>query len=80
MRLARGLRRLFLARADQLKRSGSGYLFIFLVFSRFIRCVGKTCSLKVTDEAFQAGGFFHARDAVQVKYAMVRRVSVVARE
>ncbi len=31
---------------------------------------------QVTDEAFLAGGFFDARDAVQVKYEMVRRVSV----
>ena len=30
----------------------------------------------VTDEAFLADGFFDARDAVQVKYEMVRRVSV----
>ena len=31
---------------------------------------------QVTDEAFLADGFFDARDAVQVKYEMVRRVSV----
>jgi transposase len=31
---------------------------------------------QVTDEAFLAGEFFDARDAVQVKYEMVRRVSV----
>ena len=31
---------------------------------------------QVTDEAFLAGEFFNARDAVQVKYEMVRRVSV----
>jgi transposase len=31
---------------------------------------------QVTDPAFLAGGFFDARDAVQVKYEMVRRVSV----
>ena len=30
----------------------------------------------VADEAFLADGFFDARDAVQVKYEMVRRVSV----
>ena len=31
---------------------------------------------QVTDPAFLADGFFDARDAVQVKYEMVRRVSV----
>src|SRR5512142_1380895 len=31
---------------------------------------------QVTDEAFLADGFFDARDAVQVKYEMVRRVTV----
>jgi transposase len=31
---------------------------------------------QVTDEAFLAGDFFDARDAVQVKYEMVRRVAV----
>jgi transposase len=31
---------------------------------------------QVTDPAFLAGEFFDARDAVQVKYEMVRRVSV----
>ncbi len=31
---------------------------------------------QVTDEVFLAGEFFDARDAVQVKYEMVRRVSV----
>ena len=31
---------------------------------------------QVTDEAFLAGEFFDARDAVQVKYEMMRRVSV----
>src|ERR1022692_3573493 len=31
---------------------------------------------QVTDEAFLADGFFDARDAAQVKYEMVRRVSV----
>ena len=31
---------------------------------------------QVTDEAFLSGEFFDARDAVQVKYEMVRRVSV----
>jgi transposase len=31
---------------------------------------------QVTDEAFLAGDFFDARDAVQVKYEMVRRVTV----
>src|SRR5271157_5733021 len=31
---------------------------------------------QVTDEAFLAGDFFDARDAVQVKYEMVRRVRV----
>src|SRR5713101_382141 len=31
---------------------------------------------QVRDEAFLAGDFFDARDAVQVKYEMVRRVSV----
>ena len=31
---------------------------------------------QVTDQAFLAGEFFDARDAVQVKYEMVRRVSV----
>jgi transposase len=31
---------------------------------------------QVTDEAFLADGFFDVRDAVQVKYEMVRRVSV----
>src|SRR5690349_24991514 len=31
---------------------------------------------QVTDEAFQAEKFFDARDAVQVKYEMVRRVSM----
>src|SRR5512140_919038 len=31
---------------------------------------------QVTDEAFLAEEFFDARDAVQVKYEMVRRVSV----
>ncbi len=31
---------------------------------------------QVTDEAFLAADFFDARDAVQVKYEMVRRVSV----
>jgi hypothetical protein len=31
---------------------------------------------QVTDEAFLAGEFFDARDTVQVKYEMVRRVSV----
>ena len=31
---------------------------------------------QVTDEAFLAGGFFDARDAAQVKYEMVRRVTV----
>ena len=31
---------------------------------------------QVTDEAFVSGEFFDARDAVQVKYEMVRRVSV----
>ena len=31
---------------------------------------------QVTDQAFLAGDFFDARDAVQVKYEMVRRVSV----
>ena len=31
---------------------------------------------QVTDEAFLADAFFDARDAVQVKYEMVRRVSV----
>ena len=31
---------------------------------------------QVTDEAFLAGEFFDARDAVQVKYEMVRRVVV----
>src|ERR1022692_3511692 len=31
---------------------------------------------RVTDEAFLAEEFFDARDAVQVKYEMVRRVSV----
>ena len=31
---------------------------------------------QVTDEAFLSDGFFDARDAVQVKYEMVRRVSV----
>src|SRR6266496_6205986 len=31
---------------------------------------------QVTDEAFLAGEFFDARDAVQVKYEMVRRVTV----
>ena len=30
---------------------------------------------QVTDEAFLAGEFFDARDAVQVKYEMVRRVT-----
>ena len=31
---------------------------------------------QVTDEAFLSGEFFDARDAEQVKYEMVRRVSV----
>ncbi len=31
---------------------------------------------QVTDEAFGAGDFFDARDMVQVKYEMVRRVTV----
>ena len=31
---------------------------------------------QVTDEAFLSGEFFDARDAVQVKYEMVRRVSI----
>jgi hypothetical protein len=31
---------------------------------------------QVTDEAFRAGEFFDARDLVQVKYEMVRRVTV----
>ncbi len=31
---------------------------------------------QVTDEAFLAGEFFDARDVVQVKYEMVRRVTV----
>ena len=31
---------------------------------------------QVTDEAFRAGEFFGARDTVQVKYEMVRRVTV----
>ena len=31
---------------------------------------------QVTDPGFLADGFFDARDAVQVKYEMVRRVSV----
>ena len=31
---------------------------------------------QVTDEAFLAEGFFDARDAVQVKYEMVRRVTL----
>ena len=31
---------------------------------------------QVTDEAFLSGDFFDARDAVQVKYEMVRRVRV----
>src|SRR5436190_13971147 len=31
---------------------------------------------QVTDEAFLSGEFFDARDAVQVKYEMVRRVTV----
>jgi len=31
---------------------------------------------QVTDPGFLAGGFFDARDAVQVKYEMVRRVGV----
>ena len=31
---------------------------------------------QVTDEAFRSGDFFDARDAVQVKYEMVRRVRV----
>jgi len=33
----------------------------------------------VTDEAFAAGGFLDARDIVQVKYEMVRRVHVDGR-
>ena len=33
----------------------------------------------VTDEAFAAGGFLDARDIVQVKYEMVRRVNVDGR-
>lgn len=31
---------------------------------------------RVTDEAFRAGDFFDARDLVQVKYEMLRRVQV----
>jgi transposase len=31
---------------------------------------------RVTDDAFRAGGFFDARDLVQVKYEMLRRVRV----
>lgn len=33
-------------------------------------------AVRVTDEAFRAGGFFDARDLVQVKYEMLRRVRV----